>query len=106
MTTFLIFRMTTCFFHQHFRSLTYNDDDCTLHDSTMTSLVSDHHGIRVRHSESREVNVTYHFTYVKSGPRFRYTLALNAAFLVAAIKSPRYGGPSVWQTTIDITIAM
>ena len=98
------------FFHQQLCSLTYNDDDRALHDlsadSTRTSLAI----ARVRHSVTancREVNMTYHFTYMKSSPRFLYTLATyarcggifnihltaNPAFSVASIESPRYGGP-------------
>jgi len=33
------------------------------------------------------------FFFTKSSPRFRCTLALNLALSVAAIESPRYGGP-------------
>ena len=35
----------------------------------------------------------------KSSPRFRYrpTLALNPAFSVAPIESPRFGGPWLWR---------
>jgi len=44
---FLNFSHDDTFFHQHLRSLTYNDDDRALHDlsadSTMTSLVSARH---------------------------------------------------------------
>jgi len=36
----------------------------------------------------------------KSSSRFRRTLALNPAFSVAPIESPRFGGPSLWWTTI------
>jgi len=43
---------------------------------------------------------------MKSSPRFRYTLASNQAFAVAQIESPRYGGPLLWRTTIDVTAAM
>ena len=33
----------------------------------------------------------------KSSPRYRYTLALNPAFSVAPIESPRFGGRSLWR---------
>jgi len=81
-------------------------------------FVSARHSEGPRPSESREVNTSWHFTctklqtgwsfcndlccfIIKSSPRFRCTLAWNPAFSVAPpVESPRYGGPSLWRTTI------
>jgi len=41
----------------------------------------------------------------KSSPSFCCTLALNPAFSVAPIESPRYGSPSLWRTIIENIIA-